>query len=531
VHSVTPVRRAGTEWSSVRRALVIAALVLAATGCGGTSTGGAGGAGDALGYLAADSATVILVSTDVDGDQWQEFYRRGLRQFDEEEAEQKTLDEYAQQLFSESGVDWEEDVKPLLGNDVAIGIEGDPVGLLGGEGESSFVAALETRGGDIEAVLQKAGWERTGEANGALLYAEGEGDDPFAVEDGVLLTAEDEDTLRRALARRDSGEGLEDAAVAEGLADLPEQALVRAFGTAAPLAEQEELARFASLPLFQALENWGLTVAFEGEDLNVDVAVRLDEEQVEEGDLPLVTGEESPEIVLREGELSGGNRNQSQTTAFLLRALRAGYPDSRFVKAADAIEEELGIDFEQEILRQFDGPSASYVSPDGQTFAARSEVRDPEALREVLPRIAPHLPALVEGLQGLQSEGMALLFLFAPDAPAAAPMSDVKVDPPSTPDGFYRISGLTGEGPSELFFGLVGDLFVVASDEQRAREIAEADSVAAEGARGAGVLRADLTRLEQAANALPFPIDGRELVASLEASTSELRARVRVRLD
>ena len=90
---------------------------------------------------------------------------------------------------------------------------------------------------------------------------------------------------------------------------------------------------------------------------------------------------------------------------------------------------------------------------------------------------------------------MALLFLFAPDAPAAAPMSDVKVDPPSTPDGFYRISGLTGDGPSELFFGLVGDLFVVASDEQRAREIAEADTVAAEGAQGAGVLRADLTRL------------------------------------
>jgi hypothetical protein len=517
----------------VRRALVIAALVLTASGCGGSSTGGAGEAGDALGYLAADSATVILVSTDIESEQWQDFYRRFGREFVGDEGGERTLDESANEIFRGSGVDWEDDVKPLLGNDVAIGIEGDPVGLLGGDGDSSFVAALETRGGDIEEVLEKGGREPTGEANGATLYAEDDVSQIFAVEDGVLVTAEDEETLRRALARRDSGEGLEESAVDEAFADLPEQPLARAYGTAAPLAQQEQLARFADLPLMQALETWALTAVFENDDLNVDLAVRLDEERVGEADLPLVTGEESPEIVLREGELSGGNRNQSQTTAFLLRALRAGYPDSRFVKAADAIERELGIDFEQEILRQFDGPSASYVSPDGQTFAARSQVSDPEALRAVLPRIAPHLPALVEGLQGLQSEGMALLFLFAPDAPAAAPMSGVKVDPPSTPDGLYRISGLTGEGPSELYLGLVGDLFVVASDEQRAREIAEADTVAAEGARGAGVLRADLTRLLQADNALalPLPITGRELVASLEASTSELRARVRVRLD
>jgi hypothetical protein len=473
---------------------------------------------------------VILISTDVDGEQWQEFYGSVFRQFEGEEG-QRTLDQYAEEIFRDSGVDWEDDVKPLLGNDVAIGIEGDPVGLLGGDGESSFVAALETRGGDIEAVLEKAGWKRTGEANGATLYTEEEGDDVFAVEDGVFLSAENEEALRRALARRDAGEGLEEAAVTEAFSDLSGPTFARAFGTTAPLAAQEQLGRFSSLPLVQALENWALTVGFEANDLNVDLSVGLDEDQVDEADLPLVTGPDAPEIVLREGELSGGNRNQSQTTAFLLRALRAGYPDSRFVKAADAIEEELDIDFEQEILRQFDGPSASYVSPDGQTFAARSEVRDPEALREVLPRIAPHLPALVEGLQGLESEGMALLFLFAPDAPAAAPMSGVKVDPPETEDGFYRISGLTGEGPSELYLGLVGDLFVVASDEQRAREIAEADTVAAEGAQGAGVLRADLTRLQEAANVLPFPIDGKELVASLEASTSELRARVRVRLE
>ena len=95
------------------------------------------------------------------------------------------------------------------------------------------------------------------------------------------------------------------------------------------------------------------------------------------------------------------------------RALRVdGY---RPVRDVHALEQELGIDFADEVLRQFDGPSASSVSLDGQTFAARSEVSDPEGLKELLPRLAPHLPRLVTGLQGLQSEGQALLFLFAPD--------------------------------------------------------------------------------------------------------------------
>jgi uncharacterized protein DUF3352 len=514
------------------RAFLLAALMLAATGCGGVKTGGGGSAGDALAYLAADSATVIFVSTDVDGDQWEELDRRVIRQFEAEEGRPKSLDEYASEAAKSAGVDWEDDVKPLLGNDIAIGIEGDPMTFLGGDGEASVTAALDTREGDVQKVLEKARFERDGEASGATLFRAPDDDDvTVAEEDGVLVFSNDENALRRALERRDDGQGLEQEAVEAGLSGLPTEALVRAFGTAERLADQEQLRRFASIPLVQALESWGLTVSFRQDDLNVDASVRLDGEQLDEADLPLVTGGESPEVVIRPGEISGGNRNQSQTTAFLLRALRAGYPDSRFVKAADAIEDELGIDFEREILRQFDGPSASYVSPDGKIFAARSEVRDPEALKAVLPKIAPHLPALIEGLQGLESQGMALLFLFAPDAPAAAPMQGVKVDPPATEDGFYRISGLTGEGPSELYLGLVGDVFVVASDEQRAREIANADTEPADGAKGAGVLRADLTRLGQLTGALFFPIKGKELVASLEASIDELRARVRVELD
>ena len=93
--------------------------------------------------------------------------------------------------------------------------------------------------------------------------------------------------------------------------------------------------------------------------------------------------------------------------------------------------------------------------------------------------------------------------------------------------------GGTGDGPAELHLGLIGDVFVVASDERRAREIATADTEPAEGAQGAGVLRADLAKISRdLGNFLfLFPLEGKELVASLEASTDELRARARIELD
>jgi Protein of unknown function (DUF3352) len=515
------------------RLLTLVMVAVVASGCG--SSGDAGSAGEALAYLPADAATVLLVSTDVDGEQWEQADQHILRRLLGEESDRElSLDEYADKTSKEVGLDWQDDVKPLLGNDIAVGITGDPLSFLGGDGEVSFVAALDTHGGDVEKVVEKAGLRPQGEMSGATLYRHDDQDETAAaVEDGVLVVADDEQVLREALARRDSGDGLDEATVEEQLADLPSQYLARGFGTLEGLAEQEQLRRFANVGFFDVLETWAGAARFEKDELNIEVAVRLDEEQVEEEDLPVVSGEESPEIVPRDTDISGGNLNQSQTTAFLLRAVQAAYPNSRFVRAVDAMDEELGIVFEEEILRQFNGPSASYVSPDGRTFAARSEVRDPEALRELLPRIAPHLPALVEGLQGLQSEGMALLFLLAPDAPAAAPMHSVKVDPPETPNGLYRISGLTGDGPAELHLGLIGDVFVVASDEQRAREIAAADTVPAEGAQGAGVLRADLAKISRdLGNFLfLFPLEGKELVASLEASTHELRARVRIELD
>jgi hypothetical protein len=108
----------------------------------------------------------------------------------------------------------------------------------------------------------------------------------------------------------------------------------------------------------------------------------------------------------------------------------------------------------------------------------------------------------------------------------------VTVDTPEGEDALYRVSGLTGDGPAELWFGLVGDVFVVGSDEQRALAMADEDTEAVSGAEGAAVMRLDAEgasgELLQRLGLDPQLEDLDELVGFVEANEDELRATLRL---
>jgi hypothetical protein len=439
--------------------------------------------------------------------------------------EERGIEDFLREWATGLGLSYEDDVKPLLGHELALGIT-DPASLFNG-----MIVAFRTADEDkLREVLEgNEHVEQAGELSGADLYDVREAGITLALDGDVLVYARTEDRLRAALDRADGDEHL-GGDFDDALADLPDDALVRIYGNLGRAVEGagvRELERLRELPWVAALRTAGLTVSFNGEDVTVDFALNTDADAVDEADLPLATGEEAPEILRREGEVTGGNRNQSLTTAFLFRAAEVAFPDSRFVRDVHALEQELGIDFVDEVLRQFDGPSASSVSIDGETFAARSEVSDPEGLKELLPRLGPHLPRLVTGLQGLQSEGQALLFIFAPDA-LVLQSDRVRV----TQEGdLWRVTGLEGEGPDELWFGVLDDVFVVASTEELARQVATEDTVEVDGARGAGVLRVDLSRASpEALERLDLDDFGRlgELVAWVQASEERLRGQLRV---
>lgn len=515
------------RWCAI--ALVFGAL---ATGCGGES-GEPHELDGTLGYFPADASIVVVVTTDLDGDQLERLDRKIVRP----ESGGESIEDLMRGLAEELQLSWEDDIKPLLGNPLVAGTQSS-VELAG------ISAALRVPDEQkLRDVVEKIpGATREGEANGADLY-EAEAGIALAIEDDFFIVAQDRDTLARALEQKDSDDGLTEAELDESV-PASSNPLLRGRTTIGSIAEffgvserVPEIERLFTVPWFEALRTIGVTASFaDDEHLVMDVALNTDGGDLNEDDLPFATGEESPEVVSRMDEIVSANIDQSRTTVFLLRAAQTAFPNSRFVQAVEDIEQDLGIDFEEEILKQFDGPSASALEFDGQTFAARSEVRDPDRLRQQLRLLAPRLPELVQGLEGLRTQGLALLLLLAPDAVASTqPLEGVQVELPAGPDDLYHVSGLTGDGPSDVYFGLIDDVFVIGSEEERARAIAEEPTEAVEEASGAAVVRFDMREggrdlLERFGLGISPKVPVGEVVGSVEASPERLHATLRVEL-
>ena len=171
------------------------------------------------------------------------------------------------------------------------------------------------------------------------------------------------------------------------------------------------------MPYLRALRRGSLGVDADDEGVEGTLRLVTDREELSERDLPVGP---AGDLELPEGgadAVLGANRNQSYTTTFGAQVARALYADSRFVRAVERAEKELGISFEDEVLRQFDCPSVSTLEPPGERtpmrFAARSCVNDPDRMRELLPRLAPHLPAILNGLDALGPRGEELYEITA----------------------------------------------------------------------------------------------------------------------
>ena len=500
---------------------VAAALVAAAAlpGCGDSSRGSLE---DVLAYVPRDSAAVVVVSTDIEDERYDELNGDlGKRLIGGD-----TLEETARGFAKEARVSFD-DLKDILGNDLVVAITDRP------RGGDTLTAALEVRDvGKLRGLLERFEVKKTGELAGADVYGEPDTDgELFAIDGDIVVYAESREALRAALQRADGGDGLPLATFEAATRDLgPEDSILRAYGNPRVVLGDERLRRFAAIKWVGALRGAGLTADIDGDRLELRAGLDTDPAGLTDADLPLTTGTPSPAVAELPGTVGSATANQSQTTAWMLKAVRAAYPESDFVRHVGELERDLKIDFEREFLRQFDGPSTSTLRPDGR-FAARSTVRDPDRLRTLMERLAPRLPQLLLDLQALDTEGLVALFLVAPDAPIATRTfrkGGIEVTDLGT--GLYEVRGLEPPAPTELVFGLIGDVFVVAADEAAARAIARAPAKPVDGLRGASVGRGDLDPFDDLVSRLGLPTIAGEATGSVQITRSRLTAQASVEL-
>lgn len=527
------------------RAVIAVALTVALGGCG-SDDGSAGGGGDPLSYLPADAGSVVVVDTDLGGAPAKAL-EDAMRAHP---LEGKGFEEQLRGLASDLGLPWE-DLEPLLGNDLIVGTPG--LGLLSRASRSgedlAIVGAIEVEDeGKLRELLEgPLNFKKIGEESGADLYAEEENEASVAIENGTLVFADRRETLAQALRTHDgpATQRFSRRDLGRATTGLPGDAPITLYANLARVTGQPDLRGMRKVKWVDALRTGAVTIGGRDGAVVADAQATTDPAGLTDADLPFAPGTPATAVPTRPDTVDSGSANQSQTTTFLLDLLRAWRPTGRFAQDVATVERQRGIDFDEEVLRQFDGPSSSALSADG-SFGARSAVRDPKRMERTLRKIAPDVPRLAQDLDPLRKEGLALLLLFAPDAPVGTSVlgeSDVTVERVDGERALYRISDLaaqvegpeetTAEVPDEIVFGLLGDAFVVASDVPRARAAARQRTAPVPGVRGAGVMRArgqgPLRPLVQ--RVLGFdPGPRADLTGSIDATRARVRATARVRM-
>src|SRR5215211_4049188 len=211
----------------------VGAFAVAATGCGDDES--SSGLGSVLSYVPADTPFAVEVDTDLDGEEYKSLDAI-LNRFPGADTIKALLK--SQLSFGHEGIEFDRDIKPLLGNPAVVSAA-DVGSFLSDSGEAGFVAALQASDKDaLDKLVDRTKPKDLGEVAGATVYQDG--DTYFAVADDVIVLAGSRNQLEAALKRANGGDSLSEDDFEAGLEGLPDDALARLYVDVGALLTQSE---------------------------------------------------------------------------------------------------------------------------------------------------------------------------------------------------------------------------------------------------------------------------------------------------
>ena len=449
----------------MRRFLSVTLLlaVLALAGCGGGDDSGSA-LDSALSVLPKDTPFAVAIDTDLEGDQFQALDKL-IGKFPFSGQIKESL---RRELEDSSGVKFDEDVKPVLGNPLVVGATSAEA--ITTESNDNLVAAVRAKDKDkLDDLVSSQKPQKTGEASGATLYKDG--DTVFAVKDDLVVFANDEAQLKSALERADGDDHFDEDAFDEGLSDLPDEALARIYADVEALLKSDPGSADARrIRWVAALRQAGATVTAKDDALDIDFRART-EGDLSEDDLPIASGDEAPPVIRRSAEVGLGIRDLAHIVHFAENAGQSidpsGFGD--YEQAKRTIDKQLGVSLDDDLIAQLDGNVSATIAPDGG-FGVRADLKDPAEFERTLAKVADVLPSFAEGA-GFGTVGL------------------------SKPKGGRKFYALAQPDGDAVIFGVVDGKLIVANDAKRAGAVAASDPVDVPGANGSVTVSADAEQL------------------------------------
>ena len=475
-------------------------LALVAAGCGSDSSGG--GLETALRYVPKDAPLVVAVDTDPKGKQWKQVEKLlGKFPFGGQVKQQLKA-----RFEASSSVDYDKDVKPLLGNDFVFAIT-SATGLREGA-KTAYLVAWKVKDVDTAERLVKKGETKVGSASGADIYRSADGSGFTAIDGSTIVSAQGEDALKAALKRSD-GDHMSESDFENALGDLPNDSLVRVTGDLeAILAGNPGATSARQVKWIAALRTFGYVITAEKDGISTAFDLKTDSDGLTDADLPIAAGDEAPPVVRRAGEIGFGFRDLTHGNDFFTKVLKASDPAgySRYLGLRARVLKQFGIKDVSELTDQLTGNATVSVALYSQ-FGLRSDLRDPAAARTTFKKLASGLAKRTHGT-----------------------LSTVAVGG----DRLYKVVASGGT----LVLGVVGKSLIAAPNEERAQQIAVQSPSKVAGAKGSIVMVSDARALanaiaqQQGRGTAAQIVTGAlgDLVGWVSISTSDLEGKLKLQI-
>jgi hypothetical protein len=442
--------------------LLLAAVALVASGCGSKSS--SSGLGTALDHIPKGAPLVIAIDTNPDGGQWQQVdHLIGKFPFGGQVKQQ-----FKNAFNARSSVNYDNDIKPLLGNDAVLAITGPSAPNT----QTPYVLAWKVRDEGAAKRLLAKHTPKAGTIGGADVY--GRPPTNFGlVKDGVLVVADTKSALEAALKRAGGSDHMTEQDFTDALGSLDKDSLVRVAGNFQTLLTGPQAAAARKVKWLSALRTFGVTLRAESDGVEWAFDAKTDGAGLVPADLPIAAGAQSAPVVRRAGEIGFGIRDPAQIVNFGQQVVQIMHPGryAKYTRDKAKLSKQLGVNLDRDVIGQLTGNATVSVGLGGE-FALRSDVRDPAAATATLKKVAPRLVKIGK------SRGKSL-----------------GLSSPKNGRGFYALAEPNGK---KIAFGVVGKSFVLATDAARAAQFAGQSPSTVPGAKGSLVIASDARALANA---------------------------------
>jgi hypothetical protein len=450
----------GMKMKRLTSIVAVLATALVAAGCGNSGSGNA--TEDALSFMPKDAPVVISIDTNPDGDQWKQVNSLlGKFPFAGQ------IKSQAKQSFNTSSkLDFDKDVKPILGNEFVFTV---PSTAALRQGNSPVIGALKVDDESKAKDFVDRDANKTTTIDGTDVYKE-LGNTYIAVKDSTIIFADSTQLLGEALKRHGGDDHMTQDDFDSRMAGVQGDGLVKVgVNVQQVIADSPNAAQARKVKWVNGLRDAGEVLSAESDGIKVDFKATT--EGVSDQDLPLAPGAQSAPVVRRAGDVGFGMRNLAQTVHFAETASQLTDPKgyARFLAQKKKINKALGIDLDKDVVDQFQGDASLSVGLDGG-FALRTSLRDPAAFRATLKKAAPKIAKAAKG----QHVGVAV---------------------PKRPNGFYALATAKGK---KYVFAVIGGKFVLATDAARAAQFAGQSAAPVAGAKGSLVSAFDTRAIANA---------------------------------